>query len=365
MRKKIKRVLLISNFAVISAFLTIVFLFIYFSLTHPLTSALIGNKPIKFVLTFYGTEKFLPETIESYFVLYERENKLLKILSINPEAVVFKKNVKARSLKHSFYATSEKDLNLALTNFYQDIFEMANNSFVPDFYVTASFESLIKLAQNNQKAKDLLSNKNFTDRNLQCLNQIEFAQTILNSFKTSLFSSIGCLRKNYDLLDTNISKLAFTNMIMYFRIHNAEIMFFDLPLKYAKARMETDKNNIADMLYTIYYPLTNTEPKIDGLIEIKNASGKPRMAEKAAWKLRENKFDVLEWSNNKTFYNKTLIKNYKGNYGASKKIAKILGNGQIINSYDNKNSFAISVFIGKDCEIYDKFDKKEDINGKN
>jgi hypothetical protein len=296
-------------------------------------------------------------------VFYERESKLLKIISINPEAVVLKKDVRARSLKYSFYKTAEKDLNLALTNFHQDVFEMTNNYFAPDFYITASFESLLKLAGKNKILKDLISNKSFSDRDLQCLNQLEFGQEILYTLKNRMFSNISSLRKNYNLLDANITKLAFINMIMYFKINDAEIMFFDLPVKHTKTRAEPDKNNISDMFF-VYYTAVNAETKtLDGLIDIKNASGKPRMAEKAAWKLRENKFDVLEWSNYNTSYEKTIIKDYKGNYGASKEIARVLGGGKVINSYDNKNSLAGSVYIGKDCEIYDKLDKKEAVNG--
>jgi hypothetical protein len=298
-------------------------------------------------------------------VFYERESKLLKIISINPEAVVFKKDVRARSLKYSFYKTAEEDLNLALTNFQQDVFEMTNNYFTPDFYITASFESLIKLAGKNKILKDLISNKSFANRDLQCLNQLEFAQEVLHILKTRMFSNISSLRKNYDLLGTDITKLAFINMIMYFKINEPEIMFFDLPVKRTKTRVEPDKKNISDTFFIYYIPADAETTTLDGFINVENASGKPRMAEKATWELRENKFDVLVWGNYNTSYEKTIIKDYKGNYGASKKIARVLGSGKVINSFDYENSLAVSVYIGKDCEIYDKLDKKEAVNGAN
>lgn len=366
MRRKTKKILLISNFSLIVIFFAVLFLFIYFSYSEPLTKKLITDKPVNFVLTFYGTENLLPDIVESYYVHYERESGRLKVLSINTDIVVFRKKVKARSLSYSFFNTAQKDLNLALTNFHQDVFEMTGNVFTPDYYITASFESLLKMAGKNPELKEFITEKEFANRDLRCLSQLEFAECVLALFQNKMLSSVMNMRKSYTLLDTNISKLAFTNMIMYFKMYDAEIMFFDLPAKYTKTRVEPDKDNIEAMLFTVYYPFVGTEPEtLEGFVEVKNASGKPRMAEKAAWQLRENKIDVLEWGNNSTPYEKTLIKNYKGNYDAVKKIIPALGCGKIINSYNNKSSFAAGIYIGKDCEIYDKLDKKEAVNGEN
>ncbi|MDR1721009.1 MAG: LytR C-terminal domain-containing protein [Endomicrobium sp.] len=66
------------------------------------------------------------------------------------------------------------------------------------------------------------------------------------------------------------------------------------------------------------------------LIDVKNASQKPRITEKTAWLLRKNNFDVLDWSNFSGNYDKTLIKDYKGNFAQALKIAEILGAGKII-----------------------------------
>jgi hypothetical protein len=94
------------------------------------------------------------------------------------------------------------------------------------------------------------------------------------------------------------------------------------------------------------------------LIDIKNASGKPRMAEKATWLLRKNKLDVLEWSNLCATYDKTLIKDYKGNFMQALRIAEILKIGKVMVSYNNRIYSDIGIFIGKDCVIHDNLDKK-------
>jgi cyclopropane fatty-acyl-phospholipid synthase-like methyltransferase len=87
------------------------------------------------------------------------------------------------------------------------------------------------------------------------------------------------------------------------------------------------------------------------LIDVKNASKKPHIAEKAAWLLRENGFDVLDWSNFPADYDKTLIKDYKGNFTQALRIAKVLKVGRVIVSYDSKIYYDIDVFIGEDCAI--------------
>jgi hypothetical protein len=73
------------------------------------------------MITLYGTEKFLPETLEIYYVYYERKSNLLKILSVNSDIVVFRKKATARSLGYSFFNTAKKDFNVALTNLQQSV----------------------------------------------------------------------------------------------------------------------------------------------------------------------------------------------------------------------------------------------------
>jgi hypothetical protein len=73
------------------------------------------------------------------------------------------------------------------------------------------------------------------------------------------------------------------------------------------------------------------------------------VAEKIALVLRENKFDVINWSNFSVSYDETLIKDYKGKFKQSLKIAKILKVGTVLVSYDDKSYPDICVLLGKDC----------------
>ena len=197
MQRRTKKIILIANFVLIAALMAVVFLFVYFSLSEPLTNKLTSGKPVKFMITFYGTENLHPDILEVFFVYYERDSNLLKVLSVNTDIVVFKKNARARSLKYSFFNSATKDLPTALTTFYQSIFEMTDNSFTPDYYITVSFESLLQMAGQNSELKNLITNRNFENRDLECLNQLEFAQAVMKVFKTGMFSSIKNIRKNW------------------------------------------------------------------------------------------------------------------------------------------------------------------------
>jgi hypothetical protein len=74
----------------------------------------------------------------------------------------------------------------------------------------------------------------------------------------------------------------------------------------------------------------------------------------------------LGWSNNLyAVYDKTLIKDYKGNFMQALRIAEILKTGKVVVSYNNRSYPDMSIFIGKDCIVYDNLDKKEEQNGKN
>ena len=249
MQKKVKKIILIVNFSLIAVFFIVVFLFLYFFFTEPLTSKFIKDQPVKFALTVYGTEKMLPGVLETYYVYYDRNPDVLNILSINTDMVVLKKKTKARSLKYSFFNTAEKDLKLALTNMQEDVFEITNDIFIPDYYVSVSYESLLRMFSGSEALKRLFpeSSETLLERDLECLRQFELYETVLNLCKTEMFQLINSIRKKHTLLDTNISKLAFINMIIHFKMSDSEIIFFDLPAKYTKTRVEPDKDNITDI----------------------------------------------------------------------------------------------------------------------
>jgi hypothetical protein len=318
---------------------------------------------VSFSVLLYGTEKIFPGRLDVYTVLYDKKTNILKVLSVNTDVIVLKKREKSTSLKTMFNENSKKDMNSAIKKFYMDLREIIGNAAAADFYINTSFEVFDIMAGQNNKFKFILLKDNFENRDLESLNRLETVEYFMHL--TSL--TIMKIYKNYDFFDTNIPNLSFVLSALRLKFLNPVLMFCEMPVKYTKTRVEHDKQNIEEFLNKVYYSdiVSHTNAK-DVLIDIKNASRKPRMAEKATWLLRKNNLDVLEWSNNFcTCYDKTLIKDYKGNFLQSLKIAEILKTGKVIISYNNRVYSDISIFIGKDCAIHDNLDKKEEQNGKN
>ncbi|MDR3256462.1 MAG: LytR C-terminal domain-containing protein [Endomicrobium sp.] len=356
--KKLTKILII--FLVISIIVA-VSIYIYIDKNDAVAKKLKDKDYISFSILLYGSEKLFPDRLDAYTILYDKKFNVLKVLSVNTDTVVFKKREKARSLKTLFNENSEKGINIAVKQFYADLYEIIGSAAAVDFYVNASFETLDAVMGYNEKFKLILSENNFENKDLKSLNRLETIKHILCLIPYRIMR----ICKNYNSLDTNISRLSFAVSILRFKFLKPVFMFCEMPVSYTKARVEPDKQNIEAFLNKIYYaaPVSQINPK-NVLIDIKNAARKPRMAEKATWLLRGNKFDVLDWSNFSITYDKTLIKDYKGNFTKALKIAEILKAGAVIVSYNKRIYFDISVFVGKDCIIYDTLDKKGERNVK-
>jgi hypothetical protein len=346
--KKSKKiaVFLAVSFIIISIFSFAAF-YAKLCLKDEISKKIFSDKPIKCALLLRAQDR-----LESFLIYYERKSNLLKIISINTDMVFFDKKKIARNLKKAFFDAEKKDAKTASENFYLNLFSAIDNSFEPDFYIGADYGTLLKIFASMPELNALLSQTEFQNRDLQCLSQIEAAEIIVNLLNNRAFSNILKLNKHYPAKGAGITKLAALNFILHFRFNNARVMFCDLPVKYVKKRIEPDKENIEKFFSQVYYSFTdirNTD--IKGQLEVRNASGKPRVAEKAAWLLRDAKFDVLEWSNFDLHYEKTVIKEYRGSFGAALKAAEILKCGKIITSYSSQNFFASSIFVGRDCQI--------------
>jgi polyisoprenyl-teichoic acid--peptidoglycan teichoic acid transferase len=86
-------------------------------------------------------------------------------------------------------------------------------------------------------------------------------------------------------------------------------------------------------------------------IEVWNASGKPKLAEKVTWILRQQGFDVISYGTFSTRQKKTLIKDLTGDLRGAQKIADIISCGEVVTRFDEKRYMDISVTLGEDCNI--------------
>jgi hypothetical protein len=338
------------------AFVTLILFFVIasiFYIFYQTSSIFKNNDSVSCSILLYDIKHVFPDTLEYYQVVYDKNTNCLKILSINTDIVLLKKHKKTKSLKTLFHEDLNKGLDFSIENFYINLQETVKSYKKSDFYIHMSFESfLLVMADNNLKA--MILKDDFLDKDLKLLNNLDFVERTL---KFMPFKAVNII-KRFNLIDTNISKMSFLNLITKFKIQEPLIMFCELPVKYVRARIEPDTQNIDEFLSNTYYCSSNFEhDNRNYFVDVKNASGKSRMAQKVTWLLRENKFDVLDWSNSNKIYEKTLIKSFNGNFKKCLDISKILNAGKILISYNNKVYYNISVFVGQDCIVYDNFDR--------
>jgi hypothetical protein len=353
----IKKIIKVLAFTLGGLMVLFLFLYIYVYKSSTIAKKIKNSGSVSFSVLLYGTDKLLPGRLDLYNILYDNKTNILKILYVNTDTVVFKKKEAARSFKTRFYENEKRNLKFAVQKFYLDLYETLGNVSVSDFYINTSFEVLTAMIGQNERLRSLISNDKLKNKDLESLNRCETIECILNLLSRKIFK----VYNNYRFLDTNIIKVSLIASILKFKILKPVLMFCELPVKYTNIRIEPDKQNIEIFLDKVYYIHEDLRASTkDLVVNIKNASSKPRMAEKAAWLLRENEFDVLDWGTSQVNYDKTLIKDYKGNFMKALKIAEILKAGKVIVFYDNKVYSDIDVFIGKDCIIYDNFDKRKE-----
>ncbi|MCX5777716.1 MAG: LCP family protein [Elusimicrobia bacterium] len=132
------------------------------------------------------------------------------------------------------------------------------------------------------------------------------------------------------------------------------IRFAQLPGTSKNSYWETDADNCRGLFDQIV-PSTGTVVAAGPLIrvEVWNASGINKLADKVNWMLRKQGYDVIESGTYSVVQKKTLIKDLTGNLRAAQKIANIVGCGEVITRFDNKRYVDISVTLGEDCKISD------------
>jgi hypothetical protein len=358
MLKKTIKVLIISLCLLLLISLALYF---YIYKNDTIYKAIKMNGVFAFSVLLYDLEGSFGEKLEAYQVIYDSKNNLLKILRLNTNAVVFKKKERVRSLRTSFYENLKKSLNIAVDIFYLDLHEIIGNadSNLSDFYINMSLKTFDEVFGGDKSIKSLLAVKEFENRDLELLNCLEIIERVLYLAPYKFLQ----IQKNYKYISTNITKTSFLTLILKIKKHKPELIFCDMPVKYTRTRVEPNKQDIEEFLNKIYYSNVAIDEK-HIIIDVKNASKQNRMAEKVSWLLRANKFDVLDWETFPVVYDKTIIKDFKGKFIQSLKISKILSTGKVIVSYNSSIYVDISVFIGKDCKIYDSLDRKRDLNGK-
>jgi LCP family protein required for cell wall assembly len=156
------------------------------------------------------------------------------------------------------------------------------------------------------------------------------------------------IKTNLSLWDILVAALEIKDL------RSENIRFAQLPGTPKNTYWEMDSENCRGLFDKIF-PSTGTViaagPQIR--VEVWNASGTNKLADRVNWILRRQGYDVIEWGTLSVIQKKTLIKDLTGNLRAAQKISEIVGCGEVITRYDNKRFVDISVTLGEDCKISD------------
>jgi LCP family protein required for cell wall assembly len=137
-------------------------------------------------------------------------------------------------------------------------------------------------------------------------------------------------------------------------LHANDIRLAQLPGTPKRDYWEVDAENCTGLLDKIF-PASNivTSPGPKIRVEVWNASGKNKLAERVNWILRRQGYDVIDWGTFSVRQKKTLIKDLTGDLRSAQRIADILACGEVVTRYDAKRFIDISVTLGEDCIIDD------------
>jgi ribosomal protein S8 len=199
--------------------------------------------------------------------------------------------------------------------------------------------------------KEFFAKTTYTYDDIEYMNRLRITQNILKTLKSNTVSSILKILSNHGYIRTNITRFSFISMFIRFKFSNIKIIFYEMPSK-------QDAENFMTNVY--FAPLNFNLSTKDGFLEIQNASQKPKIAYNATMFLREEGFDVLDWSNSANNYKETLIKEYSGDYGYALALAKIFKTKDILIAYNGQTYYKATIFIGEDFPI-EKFQTKDNI----
>ena len=257
-------------------FLVVIFTFYLFYKTSFVIKKINNNDTITCSVLLYSTGNISPNLLNCYQVSYNKNDNCLKVLSINTDIVLLRKYKKVNSLKNFFYENLNKGLESSIENLYTDLSELLKCYKKSDFYINMSFESFLLMMADKDLNRMILED-DFSNKDLKSLNNLDVVERTL---KLMPYKAINVF-KQYNLVNTNISKMSFLALLTRFATKKPLITFCELPVKYTTRRVELDVQNAEEFLNKVYYVNIDADYNNKNFfVDIKNASGKPRMAQK-------------------------------------------------------------------------------------
>jgi hypothetical protein len=281
---------------------------------------------------------------------------------IDENITILYKDIKAKILKDMILAVDTEKRTEFIKSEAEKFFD---NKLNIDYSVTLNKESFKNIIKVFSKQEDLNNNLNLFDICLQSDNDrdtkmvafIKIVNYIYNNFNR--FSFIKLVKDFYHKNIVIKSNFEFKDLFLlysYFLNENKTIKYADIPTLNRRKRIEIDENNRTKIID--FYDRDDFTGENYLRVEVLNATSKIRLAIKAVDKIREKDFDVVDWGSSSKKYEFTTIFDLVNNYDKIKEIKDVLNCGEIIFRPKERPLTDVSVFLGQDCNIYDKLDRE-------
>lgn len=352
-------------------FLFIIILFIIVTICFFMTSKILKNidfrKDINILFVFKDCSNNDNKNVKIKFLIskYSNYDKYIKMIFVDENVTIIQKKKKSKTLKEMIVETEDKQqIDFAK----KEIEKLFDNKLEFDFYISFDYENMEKLVEIFSKKKDFEYNKTLLNKcfnsDIDRDNRIIFSIKILNYMysNSGIFSLLNLLKCLYDksfILQTNLKTKEF--LLLYLKMFKCDkvIKYADIPTVYRRNRTEIDINSMPKII-NFFDKDEFTKEKNDLKIEILNSTNKSRLAIKAANKLRENNFDVVDWGSSLKKCDFTIIFDLVNSFENITEIKRILNCGEIIFRPADRPLTDVSVLLGQDCNIYDKLDRQSE-----
>ena len=352
-------------------FLIIILFFIVLTICFFITSETLKNinsgKDINVLIIFKDVSNVDKKDIKIKILVakYNFFDKYIKIAFIDENITIIQKTKKSKTLKEMI---TEIEDNKQVDFIKKEIENIFEDKFKFDFYILFDDKSSEKLIEIVSKKKDIEENmvllskclNSDIDRDNRIIALIKLLNYIYsNSGRIVLINLLKCLYNKNFSVETNFKTKDL--FLLYSKIFNGDkiIKYADIPTIYRRNRIEIDINGMQKII-DFFDKEEYEKEKNDLKIEILNSTNKPRLAIKAANKLRENNFDVVDWGSSLKKYEFTMIFDLVNSFEKIKEIKRILNCGEIVLRPNDRPLTDVSVLLGQDCSIYDKLDRQSE-----
>lgn len=365
---------------------------IFFSMTSPIAKAVRSGSPVNGILLGTDWVDYARHSDTLVFINYNPVNRFLNVVSIPRDTRFTPTGYRFRRINevYAFSYKQKKDDHFACKQVSLAVEELFQGRVSIPYYIQinyAGFKNFIDLIGGvdieieepmhyDDNAQNLHIHFNPGLRHLDGGEALEYVRFRGKSgdlgrvYRQQRFLKALLARFRNPLLIVRIPQIANiifrevkTNLTVWDLIvcgielkdlETKDIRLAQLPGNPKRDLWEVDYENCAGLFDKILASTSTAAGVVHGpkiRIEVWNASGKTKLAEKVTWLLRKQGFDVISYGTFSTRQKKTLIKDLTGDLRSAQRISDIISCGEVVTRYDDKRYVDISVTLGEDCSI--------------